>query len=369
MLIDHQKAQSHQEEDLQVVAASPQASAPVTAQGPQSVPPVADLQTAQETQQAQAQQAAGTALEEKPLDNFEVLVEQMAHGMAYNLDLSERDHKFLEVNGYRAAGIFRGKREFVMRYFEPIQAGKPPVVSFRGTVPTKIPTLIADLDPGSIGGFQFSANINEIRGVMQRAAAHGPAVVTGHSLGGALAQLAASTFPDMVGSIITFQAPGVDRSVVERLEKYNEENPDKAITSSHHRVEGDLVPLGGQALTPGTVHNHEMEGGNPLSKHLAYPLAQEHQAATGEQLNYHSSETITPNGDISTEVVNAEKTQIIEWIRKGLGVPVYAGMEVGNAVIEGGKKIIGFMTNAGRFIGRLFGGGEEEQDQQQNTGN
>ncbi|HRC55692.1 MAG TPA: hypothetical protein PKU97_07200 [Kofleriaceae bacterium] len=369
-MFDQQKLQNTREEDLQVVAASPQTGAQTQSQGPQSVPPVADLQTAQETQAATAKQSEGAPLEEKPLESFDVLVEQMAHGMAYNLDLTERDHKFLEVNGYRAAGIFRGKREFVMRYFEPIQAGKPPVVAFRGTVPTKIPTLIADLDPGSIGGYQFGANINEIKGVMERAAGHGPAVVTGHSLGGALAQLAASTFPDLVGSIITFQAPGVDRSVVEQLEKYNEENPDKAISSRHHRVAGDLVPLGGQALTPGSVHNHEMEGGNPLSKHLAYPLAQEHEAAGNGQLNYHSSEVITSTGDISTEVVNAEKTQIVEWIRKGIGVPVYAGMEVGNAVIEGGKKIIGFMTNAGRFIGRIFGGGDQDQEQdQEQTGN
>lgn len=361
-MLEQQQTQSRREEDLQVVTASSEANGQAQTTGPQSVPPVADLQTANATQQATAQQSEGTT-EMKPVSDFHTLVEQMAHGMAYNDgQLSREEHKFLEVNGYADGGVLVGKREFVMRSFIPTQAGKPPVVAFRGTVPTKIPTLIADLDPGSIGGFQFKANIDSIKAVMQKTSAHGQLVATGHSLGGALAQLAASTFPDMVQSIVTFQAPGVDRSVVEKLEKYNEENPDKAIMSDHHQVDGDLVPLGGQALTPGTVHHHQMEGGNPLSKHLAYPLAQEYSQGGNGQLPHHSSETITKGEEISTEVANADKTQIVEWIRKGIGVPVYAGMEIGNAVIEGGKKIIGFMTNTGRFIGRLFSSNEEQQD-------
>lgn len=363
MQTQQQQSQSRREDEIEVVAGTPQAAVIAQDAGPQAIPPVtADLTTAQETQEVKAEEAE-VAKTDKPVANFEVFVEQLAHGMAYDLDLDEQKLHFLEVNGYRPGALIRGKREFVMRSFIPIEAGKPPIVAFRGTVPTKINTLIADLDPSSIGMYQFKANIDAIRGVMEASAAHGKLVCTGHSLGGALAQIAAGTFPGLCGSIITFQAPGVSNEMVSKVEQYNEENPEAAITSSHHRVEGDLVPLGGQALTPGTVHNHEMKEGNPLSRHLAYPLAQEEVAKGETALPYTGDQAeITATGDISTEVANADKTQIVEWARKGLGVLVYSGMEIGNATVEAGKKVIGFLTKSGRFIKRCFT--SHDQDEQ-----
>ncbi|MEZ4361814.1 MAG: hypothetical protein R3B48_16615 [Kofleriaceae bacterium] len=363
-----QKSQSQQNGEVEVVAGS--AGAAVTqSNGPEQVPQVAaDLSTAQQAQDSTKQEAEAVNAEQKPVANFETFLEQLAHGMAYDADLDENEVKFLEVNGYRPGAVIRGKREFVMRSFIPLQAGKPPVVAFRGTVPTKVPTLIADLDPGSIGDYQFKANIEEIKAVMTAASAHGALVATGHSLGGALAQIAAATFPELVGSIVTFQAPGVSNSTVAKVEEYNEANPEKAISSSHHRVEGDLVPLGGQALTPGEVHNHTMQGGNPLSKHLAYPLAQESRAAGEAALPYQGDQAnISHSGDVSTEVANADKTQLVEWARKGVGVLVYTGMEVGNATVEAGKTVIGLLTSTGRFIGRLFSGGDQEKEDEQQS--
>jgi Lipase (class 3) len=355
---EQHKTASHRHNDVEVTAATPSTETAAHAKGAQQIP---DMKSAQKMQEVTAASAEGAT--ERPVANFDVFMEQLAHGMAYDGDLGADKIRFLEVNGYRPGANLRGKRDLVMRTFIPIQAGKPPVVAFRGTVPTQVQTLIADLDPSSIGMYQFKANINEIKAAMAGASAHGPAVVTGHSLGGALAQIAACTFPDMVSSIVTFQAPGIDRSLIAKLDEYNEAHPGHKIESSHHRVKGDLVPKGGQALTEGTVHNHEMPGMNPLAKHLAYPLAQE-ERAKGENLPYQGTATdMKAAGDIPTSQVNADKSQIIEWARKGLGVLVYTGMEVGGAVVTGGKEVIGFMTNTGRFIGRIFGAGEQNQSQ------
>jgi dienelactone hydrolase len=353
----HKTTQHHQ--DVEVAAVTPSADVAASAKGAEKVP---DLHSAQQMQQVTAASAEG-AITDKPVANFEAFMEQVAHGMAYDGDLGADKVHFLKVNGYRPGANIHGKRDLVMRTFIPIQAGKPPLVAFRGTVPTQIQTLIADLDPGSIGMYQFKANINEIKAAMAAASAHGPAVVTGHSLGGALAQIAACTFPDMVSSIVTFQAPGIDRSLIAKLTEYNDSHKGHEIHSSHHRVKGDLVPKGGQALTEGVVHNHEMPGRNPLAKHLAYPLAQEEREA-GVNLPYQGDKTeMHATGDIPTSQVNADKSQIIEWARKGLGVLVYSGMEVGGAVVTGGKEVIGFMTKSGRFIGRIFGAGEQNQSQ------
>jgi len=249
-------------------------------------------------------------------------------------DLDSKDEAFLKTNGYDALPIIRGVHEFVMRTFMPIHAGKPPIVAFRGTVPSKVQTIIADLDPSGIGMYQFNPNRALIDGQMLAAATHGQVISSGHSLGGALAQIAAATFPDRVGRIVTFQAPGVPRETAHALETYNAEHPDAAIESTHHRVKGDLVPLGGQALTPGTIVNHEMTGGsrlsrNPLAKHVSLPLAEE-EIAEGHDVPIHNdAHGSVETGEVSTEQDNHDKSQVIEHVRTGLGHLIYG---IGGAI-------------------------------------
>jgi len=262
----------------------------------------------------------------QPLANEEAMIEQLAHGMVAK-DLGAEHERFLAANGYQAMPIMRGVHEFVMRTFLPTKAGKPPIVAFRGTVPTKMQTVIADLDPSGIGIYQFNPNRALIEGQVNAAASHGRVISAGHSLGGALAQITAVSFSGQVSRIVTFQAPGISRDMVQQLEKYNTEHPDEAIESSHHRVKGDAVPLGGEALTPGMIHNHKMADGslmqrNPLSKHTALPLAQEELAA-GHDVPVHGARQMVETGDVSTEHDNEHKTQVVEHLRKGLGHVVY----------------------------------------------
>jgi hypothetical protein len=290
------------------------------------IPPAASFaqMTGEPAVAAGAREAAKPA--DQPLANTDAVIEQLAHGMVAK-DLDANDEHFLQVNGYRAMPIIRGVHEFVMRTFLPTQAGKPPVVAFRGTVPSKAQTVIADLDPSGIGMYQFNPNRALIEGQVMAAAAHGKVVSSGHSLGGALAQITAAAFPGSVERIVTFQAPGIPREVVQQLEKYNSEHPDEAIESSHHRVKGDLVPLGGQALTPGVIHNHKMTDGNlfqrnPIAKHTSMPLADEELAA-GHDVPIHDQRHMVETGDTTTEHDNANKTQVAEHLRSGIGRLVY----------------------------------------------
>lgn len=256
----------------------------------------------------------------------QVLVEQFSRGMVF-LELTADEEAFVADNGYYAMPVVRGAREFVMRTFLPTEAGKPPVVAFRGTVPSQVETLIADLDPSGIGMYQFQPNRALIEAQIAAAAAHGPIISAGHSLGGALAQMTAAAFPDQVNRIVTFQAPGVSRELVQQLQTYNTEHPDRAITAMHHRVHGDPVAMGGEALMPGVIHEYQVAGGsplerNPLALHIAMPLAQQ-QAAAGYHVPRRRQHPTVKTSEVSTEDDNANKPQVVEQLRTGLGHLLY----------------------------------------------
>jgi hypothetical protein len=317
----HEQARTSRPEDaLDVQPVHEHGAAAVDPPQVQQIPPAASF--GELTGQPRTDEPAKA----KPLTNTDAVIEQLAHGMVAK-DLDAGDEEFLHTNGYEAMPIVRGVHEFVMRTFVPTQAGKPPVVAFRGTVPSKVQTIIADLDPTGIGMYQFNPNRALIDAQMAKAATHGLITSAGHSLGGALAQIAAATFPDRVGHIVTFQAPGVSKELAKQLVDRNAAHPDEAIESSHHRVQGDLVPMGGEALTPGVVHNHKMTGGNmlqrnPLAKHTSMPLAQE-ELAQGHDVPNHGERGSIGTGDVSTEEENADKSQFVEHLRTGLGHLVY----------------------------------------------
>jgi pimeloyl-ACP methyl ester carboxylesterase len=216
------------------------------------------------------------------VSNLDIILEQLAHAGAYG----DLDNRKLTDWGYRHAGAVEdpesGFRAVLYLPSEPaddrqaatirtIHGGSArPVVAFRGTDNKR--GVADDANRQGIGTYQFTSNQGRIQGLL--GAAGGKAIVTGHSLGGALAQLAAARFSGSVIRCVTFQAPAINAEDVARLREHNKKAaPEDQITSTHHRAEGDLVHLAGEKLTDGDVFTYKSVGiGNPMD-HTKFPLA------------------------------------------------------------------------------------------------
>lgn len=131
---------------------------------------------------------------------------------------------------------------------------KPPVLVFRGG-----DTAIDDVafgDRRGVGFNQFEANKqalgNWLTQISQDTTKNPNRVlpdVLGHSLGGALTQLAATEFTSAIGDVVTFNSPGIARNTVNTFTQ--KAGAGKNVT--HYIVSGDFVSLGGEAFLPGKV--------------------------------------------------------------------------------------------------------------------
>ncbi len=205
----------------------------------------------------------------KDIPGYHVIVEQLAHTYAYG----KGDMKTLELWGYELSSEYEDSNSgFRVVSFSAKDGavdpdGKPlaPVVAFRGTANGG--GALDDLNDQGIGTFQFSRNEKEIQNALAKA--EGPAApdVTGHSLGGALAQLAAARFGSMVGNIITFQAAGINGAEAQRIDAEQHK-------ATHYRTGGDLVHTGGEAFAVGEVVQFNTKGLDTALSHMTFPLAE-----------------------------------------------------------------------------------------------
>ena len=137
----------------------------------------------------------------------------------------------------------------------PAQPGATvtPVIAFRGTEMgldgEGAEDLGEDVNGAGVGMAQFTMNQGAIHAALTRLGGHG-VVATGHSLGGALAQIAACMYPELIVSVITFQAPGIPASVVSRIRDLPR---DERVAARHHRVDGCVVDGAGEDFVPGDV--------------------------------------------------------------------------------------------------------------------
>jgi Putative Ig domain/Domain of unknown function (DUF4114)/Lipase (class 3) len=124
-----------------------------------------------------------------------------------------------------------------------------PVLLIRGTELTleKIFTDInADINSESVGFDQYQKNNDNISKWL--AAASKLPDITGHSLGGALAQnfaADATSKGQRLGNIITFNSPGI---AADKVDKFNPANTSRV---KHYIVSGDVVSLSGAEFIPG----------------------------------------------------------------------------------------------------------------------
>jgi len=131
---------------------------------------------------------------------------------------------------------------------------KPPVLVFRGT--DSLVDDVANGDKRGVGFNQFEANKqalgNWLTQISQDTAKNPrrlPPDLLGHSLGGAITQLAATEFTSTIGDVVTFNSPGVAQNTVNTFKQ--KAGAGKNVT--HYIVSGDFVSLGGEAFIPGKV--------------------------------------------------------------------------------------------------------------------
>lgn len=157
-------------------------------------------------------------------------------------------------------------------------SGLGSVVGFRGTEPiathqstlTNPTGLLDDVATDmarDIGSTQYEPNQERIRALI--AGGTGPITLTGHSLGGALAQHAAADSTDLgVANVVGFQAPGIDRA---SAEAFDAANADGRIGVRFHEHNNDVVHRAGEQKLGGTHFSYtDTNDPNFVSAHTGY---------------------------------------------------------------------------------------------------
>ncbi|MCO4770358.1 MAG: hypothetical protein KDA24_10040 [Deltaproteobacteria bacterium] len=179
--------------------------------------------------------------------------EWLAHCFAYEPARSDTNHVLLR-NGYSSKTLNiehpSGANFVVVMPHEGQML--PPLFVFRGTQPEDLRDVYTDVQL-QIGDLHFRALERLGLGAMLRAAcpAGRPrAVLTGHSLGGALAQLATAAWPEFVGECVTFQSPGLMR-LHHRRGCANLETVSPSPRVTHYVADADIVHRAGARHLPG----------------------------------------------------------------------------------------------------------------------
>ncbi|AFY80786.1 alpha/beta fold hydrolase [Oscillatoria acuminata] len=218
------------------------------------------------------QRDSGDRTDAQPLIKSEdIEYEIIGHRFAYQGDtLPAAAGDWLATRGYQRNWTLTIRGEgFFMGLLMPLEdGGRTPILAFKGTTPdwVDVSDILADLDPIAIGFTAFKRQQKKVAEAI--ATAGGKVDVVGHSLGGALAQHAASAFPNKVRRVVTFQAPAINRIQSYMFGKLDaSERPEEV---RHHIATGDIVDVAGGKHLAGDVLLHQV-GSSPTS-HTKYLL-------------------------------------------------------------------------------------------------
>jgi hypothetical protein len=273
-----------------------------------------------------------------PLDP-DAVVEQMAQEIVYHAAVDSAQAAFMTAQDYAAGAAIHGSHDLVMRVFTPQREGLTAVVAFRGTLPSKTQTLLSDLDASGIGKDQLDGNRALIEKTLTAAAGGGRVTVTGHSLGGAVAQRAACGFPSLCGRVVTFHAPGIEAKTVAALRRWNAEDPSRAVASAHYQLEKDIVEEAGEALTDGTIHRYKLEDVGSLQLmelHSTYILADVALAHGRTLPAQDSGRRVVFVGDAPS---TSKKTTPIEVLRASAGTVVDGAVTAAQTAVKVESKV------------------------------
>lgn len=103
-------------------------------------------------------------------------------------------------------------------------------------------SYISDMEY-NLGDEAYTSAVNELRALMQKIDT-GSLIVTGHSLGGNLAQQIAARFPDKLQRVVTYNAPGVSKEVNATFKENSKELNGK-LKIDIYQTSTDIVDLAG----------------------------------------------------------------------------------------------------------------------------
>lgn len=224
---------------------------------------------------ASASELGYDAEHDTPYIAGDIMYEQLAHRFAYRDSITAEDQRWLKVQGLEARKVVHGRNGFAMISFVPLpgfDGKRRPVLAFRGSDDAQ--DALDDFNAKGVGAAQMAANEGLIGSALVglQGYAKEPAVC-GHSLGGALAQMAAARFPNLVAKVVTFQSPGISKEMAGQVEGANDKSQAQGkgdtVVSHHYQVNGDLVGKTGEALTEGEVSDIKRPTGYML-KHTGY---------------------------------------------------------------------------------------------------
>ena len=304
-----------------------------TAKGaPGKGPTTADLVPSGGANRAKAQGDAPAQQEEQKrgaadqITKQDIQYELIAHKIGYQDTIGSVEGELLKRWGYEpqwASRISDAATGLFVGLIKP-DADHPnltPILVFRGTAGGR--DIISDLHPTAVGYNQFKQNQRFIGQLI--AEAGGKVDITGHSLGGALAQHCAAAFPGSTNMVITFQAPGIDAASARSFDQ-QENRP----TVRHHIAGGDLVDTAGDQHLAGDTFRHT-PGGGPTSHTKFLLTTPEHQekreelGLTDEKLGELGIKKQTNHSPIEQhdEYPHPIKNAVDETVRTGAGIVLY----------------------------------------------
>jgi pimeloyl-ACP methyl ester carboxylesterase len=239
----------------------------------QAKPPVQRAVEEEAIQTKPLIQRAGGPNAAKEIKGEDIEYEIVAHRLAYQDSIAPGAKQWLDSRGYEQEWNQRViGTGFAVGLLLPKPGSKRrAILAFKGTSPEKAGDVLADLDPIAVGFTAFKLKQAEVAQLMHigsgasAAAGAGNQVdVVGHSLGGALAQHAASAFPSQVKRVVTFQAPGISTIQANMFQGTQD--------VSHHVAAGDVVDLAGGKHLPGNTFFHDVDYKYPVETHTKYLL-------------------------------------------------------------------------------------------------
>lgn len=300
---------------------------------------------------------------------YHVILEQLAHNYAYHSgDLSDvddlkgkSDAKWLEQSRLKKIGyerkqvvesaatgfqvtLFMPVIEMRGKSADPASLGLPedlrlrPVLAFRGT--DGGPDVTDDANPMGIGSFQFAMHEEQIGALIAKANGSGQGApdLTGHSLGGALAQRAAARFSGDIHDIITFQAPGIGADAAKVGKDHK---------STHYMMAGDLVSTSGGAHTPGLTVTLSQVANNDPTSHGAFPLASINDQRTDDRTVDAIDPKSLPVGGMGLNTTAVKDSGAFERVSEG--VRGLAGAQAMTPAVAFQAKLVALVKEANSY--------------------